>query len=617
MCGINFILDKQLRLTDNRAIQAMNQATGHRGPEASEVLHFTNPSYQLFLGHNRLKILDLSEKAAQPMSSPDGRYTLIYNGEIYNHASLRQQLKDKFTFRSHSDTEVLLYWLIAYQSDWSAALATLRGMYAFIYLDQQQQQILIGRDALGIKPLYYYEDARYLIFSSETKGILASGLVSKQLEARQIAPYLCFRFARSPATFYQGIQEWQGNAVLHLSSAAVCEQSDIIPILDHQVVSADTNFSLSILEQKLKDSLTQQLMADVPLGLFLSGGVDSTLLLALARELGFERMPCFTITQAASEQNYGTADARYARLAAKQFGGILHELEVEAHQLQDLDYFIAQIDQPVADSAAWLTYLLAQTASKQVKVLLSGAGADELWAGYHRHQAFAFYLQNAKLLGKMAPIAKQLLGFFSDRKAGWGRKQLRLLKKFFQQIDKHPKQTFLRFTQLEWNQFLTILSSDLNEHFSLSEALRYDQTHYLKDDVLKISDQMTMRHSLELRVPYLDPSLVAYAHGFSGELLLKQGKKWPLKQILAKKGGKIFTQRPKEGFGVPLGHWLRQSPTSSLLQEMLEPHHLIYEYIDLKIVKYVCTQHLSGQQDFSSEIWAFLILQKWLEQEFA
>ena len=355
MCGINFILDKKKQL-NSVPIQAMNEAIAHRGREHSAWHVHEEADRQLFFGHNRLKIIDLQARANQPLHSIDNRYIMIFNGEIYNYKIIKQILQQQYSFVTASDSEVLLYWLAYHAPTLPAHFSDMEGLgiFAFVWYDTHTQTLLYARDSMGVKPLYKYEDSHYLILSSEIRGILATGLVEKRLADTQIYHYLAYRYAEPDKTFFQSITPVKPiqrtmNA-LHLPTE---RHSGLADILTQAVVS--------------------ETVGDVPFGLFLSGGVDSTLLLAILHEQGYTNLPAFTIANTATESNFGTADFHFSTLAAKQFKANLHTIEVDSTLLKDLPAFIKTIDQPIADVAYWLTQLLAGEAHKTVKFVLSGA----------------------------------------------------------------------------------------------------------------------------------------------------------------------------------------------------------------------------------------------------
>ncbi|HAS44691.1 MAG TPA: asparagine synthase (glutamine-hydrolyzing) [Microscillaceae bacterium] len=611
MCGINLIIDKQGKLDDTH-IQRMNKATSHRGPDRSFYEAIQIGNLTLYLGHNRLKIIDLSDNANQPFYSADKQQVLLFNGEIYNYVSLKNQLKNKYSFKTQSDTEVLLYWLVEKGLE---GIAQLEGMFAFVWIDIRQEKVFLVRDSFGIKPLYYFDDDRYTTVSSEIKGILDSGLVTSTLNEFQIGHYLTYKFAQSPQTFFQDIYQVISPCFFDIPNHQLVEIEQTEPIAEPL-----TPLNITDLESLLIQSVEQQLKADVPVGIFLSGGVDSTLLLSITQELGLKSIPSFSIANDAKETNFGTQDYHYARLAAQQFGGDHQEIKAKPTDLEEFEVWIRRLDQPIADGAIFLTDLLSRFARKSVKVALSGAGADELFAGYNRHQAFYYYLKNYRFFNNLTKRKKLLSSLALDGFAHPWRKKMRLIKKLLQNIDSSPAQTFINFTKpnvIPLNQTFVdsqALPSMAHKEFAqwLTWSLQYDQQHFLAQDVLPLTDAMSMLNSLEVRVPYLSQKLYRGLQHLNPEDLLQQGRKSLLKQWLLKRGGKAFVKRPKEGFGMPFGYWLQQGQLPWVINQLQNPEIPVYKWVNYEGFQKMLKLHIKQKRDYSSEVWSVYLLSEWL-----
>lgn len=610
MCGINLIIDKQGTL-DNSNIQRMNLATQHRGPDGSFQETLQIGQSKLYLGHNRLKIIDLSNQANQPFYSQDRQHVLLFNGEIYNYLNLKNQLKNKYPFRTQSDTEVLLYWLIEKGLN---GIQELEGMFAFVWIDIQQQQVLFARDSFCIKPLYYFNNDQYLILSSEIQGILDSELIAPLLNESQVTHYLTYKFAQPPQTFFKGIYQVISPMIFDIANNQFTE----LAIEEADFKQLDT-ISIHDLEVLLIQSVERQLKADVPVGIFLSGGIDSTLLLSIIQELGIKNIPSFSIVNQVNEANFGTQDYHYARVAAKQFGSEHHEVQVKPSDLQGLNSWVQWLDQPIADGALFLTDKLSDFARNNVKVVLSGAGADELFGGYNRHLAFYKFLKNYRIFQEVSK-RKSLAKLLSDGFAHPLRKKIRLIKKFVQNIESSPAKTFINFTKLsniplnqpftEFRHLPEYAPSEFN-HW-LKWALNYDQQYFLAQDVLALTDVKSMQHGLEVRVPYLSQKLYNGLQHFHPVDLLQQGRKSLLKQWLIKRNGEIFVKRPKEGFGMPFGHWLQQGRIP-WVEEHLKTRKLpIYKWVNYEGFQQMLKTHITQKRDYTSEIWAVYLLSEWL-----
>ncbi|MCB0497534.1 MAG: asparagine synthase (glutamine-hydrolyzing) [Cyclobacteriaceae bacterium] len=592
MCGINVILDFSGKAETNH-LQKMMVATDHRGPDASNFLEREVGKAKLLMGANRLQIVDKLEASNQPLVSLDGRYALVFNGEIYNYEDIRNNLLNKgVQFITRSDTEVLLFHLIKKGTD---GLKDLNGMFAFVFANLESGELIVARDSMGIKPLFVHRSKKKIIVSSEIYGILASGLVDKQLNEKVIPHYLAYKYALRPSTFYKGIEEMKPGTVWEVASTGEIEESKIPP--------PKPSGKKITLKNLLIDSVIQQYSTANHTGIMLSGGVDSTLLLAiLNKELGYNHVPVYSIT--------GTGmDGKFARQAADQYQAEFNEVAINEGTLARVDEYIQTIDQPIADSASLLTWLIAEKAAGTSKVLLSGAGADELFAGYNRHKAFYTYLRNRnKVWFKGLPKATHL--------PNWSGK-LASLKKVANAIDPDASATFNNFIQSDFFRLpkQSIWDDNLANEQHLCNAMRHDQENYLSADVLAITDHATMQHSIETRVPYLDNQLVSFSRNQPGEELLKQGSKWMLKDLLDSYGGKSYTKRQKFGLGLPVNDWFKNSGRKDWW-EFNKKESQIHRFVTSATIDELIAAHQSGKTDYSQELWRILVLHKWLEHNF-
>ena len=606
MCGINLIIDKLANLDDS-IIQRMNAAINHRGPDHSDWSYQMFADQSVYLGNTRLQILDLHDRANQPMTSSDGRFAITFNGEIYNYKALRNQLIDLgYEFKTESDTEVLLNWLIAHGK---GGIKSLNGMFAFGLVDFDKNEVILARDQHGMKPLYYFDTVAGFVFSSEIKGLLASNLIRKELNEGQIDHYLQYKYAKSPDTFFKNIKSVNPGHVVTINKLGLTESQFV-----HQVQQEkNEKVDLEKVEGLVKSSLSRHLEADTIVGLFLSGGVDSTLLLALSKEIGVS-IPTFSIAHSASEGSFGTEDTKYARMAARQFGSSHYEFEADRRLLSNFDEHIQQMDQPIGDSASLLTDFLSKKAGEHVKCVLSGAGADEWFAGYNRHQAFQHYLSSS-LLKRNPKTLKGISSILPTGKEHPFRKPFQLAKKFLENLDEHPQKTYFNFLRFNYFQKDFELKENQPEDH-LKWALNHDRDHYLVDDVLMLGDQWSMNNSIEMRMPFLDNDLASYIGSLPQESLLINGKKWILKTILKNYGGKAYSQRPKEGFGLPTGKWLQNGHFEEQLSFLNNPQSIIFNYIDKEAIDNLIQSHLKKKQDYSLEIWSVMVLANWLEAHF-
>ena len=629
MCGISFLLDRTGKLGPEAAAR-MRAATAHRGPDGCGSYQFGDGGPgTVYLGHNRLKIVDLSDDASQPMLSADGRYALVFNGEIYNWRELRAELEVAgVMFRTQSDTEVLLHLLMR---EGAAALPKLRGMFAFVFYDSAERRALAGRDEHGIKPLFVLEADEGIAIASEPAGLRASELPIGCFEVFQLAPYLQTRFTEGYWTCWRSIFEFEPGVFREYGDTGRGNEFYLTASPVAQVGVRTAEASTVTASLLLKQSLTRHLAADVPVGLWLSGGVDSTLLLALARETGRE-VPCFSIALRAEEGSFGTEDRRYAREAAKLFESEYHEFEASDELLLDTDEALSALSQPIADSSVLLTWWLAKQTSREVKVVLSGAGADEWFAGYNRHQAFRWYERYHWLLMAGRPLLTRVGKRLPSAAESKWRKQLRLAHRFLTHVDVDREKTLLSFISLS-PVLLEILTPEAllpGDGFhpleglcryrdaSLECLLAYDRQRYLPGDILALTDQTAMRHGLEVRTPYLDQDLTAYVSQIPAKELLRHGPKWMLRELLDQRGGQAFTKRSKEGFGLPLTRWLRMPKYGWLFDPIRRPDHPLFEFLDYGRTQQLLTRFQTGRHDLGAEAWALITLFRWYDlQKFA
>lgn len=618
MCGINLYIDKK-NSPDETIIRRMNISIRHRGPDASRFGRYSFARNSIFIGNNRLKIIDKSDEANQPFISSDGRFCLSFNGEIYNYRELRKLLEKKYRFKTGSDSEVLLYHLIEYGIE---GLTALNGMFAFIFYDSQTGVVIAARDRHGIKPLYYSTHQDYLLISSEIKGILAAGLVRKELNHVQIPHYLKYKYAKRPETFYKNIFELEPGHLIYGDEHTLQISKWVKPARESQS-HPDPSQLLTEVKKLLSLSVERQLESDVSNGIFLSGGIDSTLLLAIIKELGITDFPSFSIINTPEDKDFGTDDYIYARKAAQLYNSTHHELSIDSSILKHSEELFHQLDQPIGDSAILLTWLIAGFSAKEIRVALSGAGADEWFAGYNRHWAYKKYLDYFYQHNSLIRFSRSLINIIPDGFAHPLRKQARLWNKFASEMNEDPIQTFENFSGLQYPSELIPpkqkreRKTALSREVLLMNALQKDRNEYLISDVLMLTDKMSMLKSLEVRVPYLDNELTGYLAQLPSELLLMNGRKWILKEILKDLHGKEFTQRSKEGFGMPIGKWIRKEENQFLLEHIKNKNSLMYKYVAYDKTIGMLMEHLTGKKDHSSVLWALIVLANWMQKEFS
>jgi len=604
---------------DEGVIRKMNKTTHHRGPDHTGCITIEKSNTRLLMGVNRLRIIDHNQFSDQPFTLNQDYY-LLFNGELYNHSEIRNSLIRKgIRFKTSSDTEVLYHFLIEYGKD---ELNRLNGMYSFVFVDIKRDEVTAARDPWGMKPLYFYEDDNHLIISSEIQAIIASGFAKKIFNSREIPHYLFYKYTSPGNTFYQDVfQLIKGSFRSYGINSKKINEKIFKSFAAPEENNVDKKTLVNTVEKLLIDSIITHNQADVPIGLFLSGGIDSTLLLALYHE--YNELPqCFSIANKSSEKNFGTLDYHYSKKAVKHFNSKAYQLEVDNSILNDLDDLIDNTDHPVADGAMLLTYILSKQAKTHAGVVLSGAGADELFSGYNRHKAFYFYLKHYNKWIKIGKALSSIHQFFPSGSNSNLKKKFQLIRKFLHNIDIDPEITFNNFCGMQnigdynYQKSWPEVSEDSIISKNFSFALNNDRNNYLAEDILTISDRMTMRCGLEMRMPYLDMNLANYVCTIKPQILIKYGRKWILKEILKKYTGGAFINRPKEGFGIPFGHWIKKPKNNYLIEEILRHDNPLFAWIDKNPVESLICDHLKSKADFTQEIWGLLILTKWIQKHF-
>ncbi len=604
----------------------------HRGPDSAGI--WQEQSSGVILGHRRLAILDLSPRGHQPMVSSNKRFCLVYNGEIYNFRILRKQLEEEgYSFRSESDTELIL----AAIEKWGVAQAVslFVGMFAFALWDQQEKVISLVRDRLGIKPLYYGEVGKNFFFSSELQAFYSHPEFRAEVDPNSLALYFQYSYVPTPLSIYQKIKKLPPASILQFST----QKNTVLDISSYwsleEIVKNGLTYPIEDtgkdLEKKVERVITQsiqdRLLSDVPVGAFLSGGIDSSLVVALMQKLS--SCPVQTFTLGFDSAQYD--EAQYARSIAEHLGTDHHELYLSAHDIFPLIERLPEIyDEPFADSSQIPTLLISQLARQNVTVALSGDGGDEVFAGYNRHIWGQKIYQN---LERVPRVFRKAFAYFltqippslwdtflfsnhqSGRKAGEKiHKLARILpasspmEMYQALVSRFPFTKELGYLPADESIFIEKLSPTL-------QMMYQDSLTYLPDDILTKVDRASMSCSLEVRVPFLDHRVVELAWGIplSFKVRKKQGK-WILRQILQQYVPSALFERPKMGFALPLGFWLRTGlrdwAESLINSSLLQSHPLL----EKKVVDQFWQEHLSGKKNWQDELWNILLYLSWEEK---
>ncbi|MBI1870481.1 MAG: asparagine synthase (glutamine-hydrolyzing) [Chlamydiae bacterium] len=620
MCGITGIVNSGGKET----LQCMTNMLRHRGPDDRGLEFF--PELKVGLGHQRLSILDLSPLGHQPMSDETGQFWIVYNGEIYNFVELRHQLEMQgHRFQSRTDTEVLLR---LYQERAKDFVQDLNGMFAFAILDRKKQRLILARDRLGVKPLYYYHHEGHFVFASEIKAILASGVYSPDIHWQGLYDYLTYLYVPCPDTLFKDIHQVPPAhvVVLDLKSNQLAFDCywDLADFHTHE-----TNLSFEDQEDRLRslleDSVHRQMVSDVPLGVFLSGGVDSPILTGLMAKHSTRPVKTFTIIFKGAGLDFYN-EQEEAKIVSDFFKTEHHEIPVDISSPSSLLELVHFFDQPFGNPTSYLMYLISKETRREVTVALSGAGGDELFGGYPRYRA-ALIAQSLRMFPPA--IFKgigSLLSLFPDQHRTMN---LRRVREFFAGFDKDFVRQFLNwayfFDKGEKQKLLNhsqFLPSDriLRKYFQESSAdfgnrmLEVDLQTFLVDNILEYTDKMSMAVGLEVRVPYLDHRLVEMSLQIPSfqKMNRKEGKivlKKAFRDLLPKK----LLERKKKGFNAPLVFWMKKLDAyfdHSMTQASVKKEGIFnWEYI-----QQLRSSHKRGKADYSYELFSLIMFDVWYHE---
>lgn len=621
MCGIAGYISTNL-ITEQKLRQAA-LLMQHRGPDAGGFYFSENKA--VGLAHRRLSILDLSTAANQPMFSADGRYCIVFNGEVYNFRELKNQLADKgASLKTTSDTEVILKLFI---EKGPSCFAVMNGMFAFAIYDLQQQVLTLCRDHLGIKPLFLYQDEGTIIFASELKVIKSMMGNGLSVNRHAIPYFLHFGFIPAPLTIYDKTTKFPSAYYTQISVAKVLSlngNGECVPFWKIENVIREVAVTNEVIAKKelkalLFDAVQKQLISDVPIGTFLSGGVDSSLVTAIAAELsGANKIKTFSI--AIEDKKYN--ESKYALQVATHLQTEHHEFKVnEKEVLQLVHTFISTYDEPFADSSAFPAMMVSRLAKQQVTVALSGDGGDELFYGYGMYQ-WAKRLSSPYWQLVKDPLfsASRLLGSKYQRIGnmfGYQDKKNIISHIFSQEQYNFSEQELLPLLVTDKFNFAEINTLPATGRI-LSETERqslWDLKYYLQDDLLTKVDRASMQYSLETRVPLLDYRLVEFACNLDEKLKIKHGDmKYLLKQVLYDYVPKEIFARPKRGFSIPLSRWLKTD--LKYLLDLYTSEQVINKYniVNFNIVNNLRQKYLKGTDYLFNKLWLIIVLHWWLEE---
>jgi asparagine synthase (glutamine-hydrolysing) len=623
VCGIAGKLNAdRTRPVDEGLVRIMCQTLVHRGPD-DEGVYTDGP---VGLGMRRLSIIDLSG-GRQPISNEDGTVWVVFNGEIYNYRDWRRTLEARgHRFSTNSDTEVIVHLYEEYGDEF---VQHLRGMFAIALWDKRREALVLVRDRLGIKPLYYAEQGDELLFGSELKALLAAGL-SREIDLQALHEFLSYNYVPGPRTIFKTAKKLQPGhrLVARRGRVSVEPYWRPIPVPSPNGGAEPAADYVERLRELLRESVRYRLIADVPLGVFLSGGLDSSTVVAVMREVSSDPVKTFSI--GFEDQSYN--ELPYARLIARHFGTDHHEFIVKPDAVNLLPRLIQFFDEPFADSSAIPVYYLSQLARRHVTVALGGDGGDEGFAGYETYAAYRLAALYRRIPGRLRAVIPPLVAQLpvSHSKISFDYKARRFIEGALLPPERgHYAWKVVFSDEMKRELYASDPNGFLGDPFGVLERefvecpatamlsrLQYvDLRVYLPDDILVKVDRMSMAHSLEVRVPLLDHKLVEFALTIPPELHLRGlTKKYLLKRAMAHRlPGKILN-RKKGGFNVPIPAWLRHELHDCVRDVLSEKRLREQGFFNPRYVDQIVKDHAALKADYSRNIWGLLMFALWHEQ---
>jgi len=628
MCGIYGVLNFTRQPITEQLMREMGDMLRHRGPDGSGI-HISQHEAQVGLGHRRLAVIDLSERAQQPMSNEDGSLWLVCNGEIYNFKSLSQRLKSRgHIFKSDSDSEIIIH---LYEEMEENCIQELDGMFAFAIWDSPKRRLFLARDRVGKKPLYYYLDDKLFAFASEIKALLKHPKIKGELNLRAFPLYLSYGYVPTPETFYKNIHKFPPASYAIINSRGKLE---IREYWDLDFGKLLTGFSEEECARRVRElvfeAVRKRLISDVSLGAFLSGGIDSSIVVGIMSQLMKEKVKTFSIGFSGDSS---FDETKYSRLVAERFNTNHTEFIVKPDAFELMDKLIYYYDEPYGDSSAIPTYIVSKLTREHVTVALNGDGGDELFAGYFKFWAGMVTERIPDFLKKISLKFMKLLPEPQNY-----RNPLRRGKRFLEAGMLPLPERLLRWRSFFFGESLKHLlrqefsevlnESELSRSFSenlsrssrwstLSQLLYLNIKTNLLDDLLPKMDRMTMANSLEGRSPFLDKDLIEYVCTLPDSMKLRRRRtKYILKKAFQDILPDEVQKRGKMGFSVPLDAWFRGDLKDYVIDILLSPTTRVREFLKEDRVQEIIKTHQAGIRDLGPQLWSILNLELWLRRQF-
>lgn len=631
MCGIAGFSQFHTPIGDQSTLQAMGEAIYHRGPDAGrEYLE-----EHVGLSHRRLAIIDLSAAGVQPMHSHDEEYVIAFNGEIYNYLEHREALAaEGYPFKTHTDTEVIL---ALYAKEGVECLQKLNGMFAFALWDKKAQSLFIARDRIGKKPLYYYQENNDIAFASELKSLLTLKHIPKKIRVDAVYDFFAYQYIPDPKTIYQDVHKLEPGHYLTIDSQGITKKQywDISFATTTEASEADLKAEL---QARAKACTEQRMVSDVPLGAFLSGGVDSSGVVALMAKIAQEKgeKPITTCSIGFDEEKFD--ETKFAAMVAEQYKTDHHKLIVQENVEDNLEHIVSFFDEPFADPSLVPTFFVSQLAREKVTVAIAGDGGDEVFAGYEKYAVD--HLEN-KLRDKVpAWVRKNILPSLSKVAASVNHNLFQRASSLLHSLSVDPamgfyiSNSFIKDTT--WQSLIndetkTALkdyhpSTQTTDYYKkcdgkdhLSRILYTDMKTYLPGGILVKVDRMSMANSLEVRAPILDYTIMEFAASLPSQLKFnvsegKTEKKYLLKEAFKDYLSDDILYRKKMGFSVPLASWLRNELKSITEERLLNRTEGLCQFFKKEQIAKLWSEHKTLKKDNATVLWSMLMFQMWWDK---
>ena len=617
MCGICGKINFNSEAIDEELLQKMTDVLSHRGPDSGKIYVKGNVG----LGHRRLKIIDLSEAAAQPMTNEDNSIWIVCNGEIYNFPELKKSLEEEgHVFRSKCDTEVIIH---LYEEKGVECVKFLRGMFAFAIWDENKKRLFLARDRIGKKPLNYAINGKTLVFSSEIKSILEDPSIEKQVNLEALNLFLTYSYISAPHTMFAGINKLPPAHTLVLDAAGIKIERYWSLSYRDKINLTEEECARRVLEL-LTESTKIRMVSDVPLGAFLSGGIDSSAVVGIMSKISSRPVKTFSI--GFPEESFN--ELQYARKVARLFNTEHKEYIVEYNAVEILPKLVWHFSEPFGDSSAVPTYYLSKMTREAVTVALNGDGGDESFAGYDRYAA-NILAERYKLM------PTKILSLFINRFSGTTSKRsfVNRLRKFNEGLKLSKERRYAhwmsafssaakeslysaelknKLKEIDCSKYLVNFYNNSDARDFIDATLSVDVNTYLPEDLLVKVDIASMANSLEARSPFLDHKLMEFAASIPSHLKLKGlVSKYILKKSLKDLLPNEILNRKKSGFGVPVGSWFKNELKDYALQTLLSEKSLKRGYFRKEIVENLINEHNLGKVDHGHRLWNLINLELW------